>query len=121
MIGIARDLLGADDLPDMATTTRERMRAWFLARWTLTEAVLKAIGTGFRADPRLVRLGLAFDTSRDVSGALVRAELLSAPGTEREAAQAWSLRPFRVGPAIVGALAVDRPGVVVDGAEIEPL
>jgi len=121
MIGIARDLLGTSDVPDPAATSRERIAAWFLARWTLTEAVLKALGTGFRADPRLVQLRL--EPSRDPRGGqdTLRASLLSAPGTDVVAARGWSLHPFRICPAMVGALAVDRPGVVVHGAEIEPL
>lgn len=114
LAGIARDVLGAPAAevaairaatPDGAGPT-----AAFLERWTLVEAVLKALGTGLAADPRLVRLVLA--------GPAGTPRLLAAPGIDGAAAARWTLSTIASVPGHVIALAVDGPAAepVIDRA-----
>lgn len=101
LAAIACDVLGAlRDEVDALRHGRRPLRAFF-ERWTLTEAVLKAVGIGFAADPLEVELDLHGERG-------CGPRLVAAPGIGPHAAQAWTLQLLDVGPGYVAALAVDR-------------
>jgi 4'-phosphopantetheinyl transferase len=94
---IASTILGAP--PDEVAALRSGGAAHaFVVRWTLTEAVLKALGTGFAADPGDVRIDLR-DTPR----------LISAPGLTPAEVAGWRLHLLPVAPGHLVALACSHP------------
>ena len=86
LVAIGRDVLDLDLFQDAGPAGAEaKLRTRFAVAWTTTEALLKAIGTGFEGDPRTVR----------------RAAQLGG----------WSLRTFRIDGDVLGALATDAAEV----------
>jgi len=54
----APQVLTSDELRALALAPKERQPAYFFQLWTAKEALLKAAGTGFSVDPRLIHLRL---------------------------------------------------------------
>ena len=55
---VAPDILANDELADLAALPPADQPAYFFQLWTLKEALLKAVGTGFSIDPRTIRIRL---------------------------------------------------------------
>lgn len=104
---IAEHLLGAP-APEVALVrSQTNAGAAFLARWTLTEAVLKALGIGLGADPREVRLELAGQP-----------RLLAAPGVPPGDAARWRLDLVAPMPGHIVAVAAS---IDTGPLHVEPL
>jgi 4'-phosphopantetheinyl transferase len=98
LAGMARMVMAPAELADWLPLEGDaRVRAFYRA-WTRKEALLKARGDGFRADPRGVEVGVG-------------------PGAARKVAlddAIWTLRDLRPGASGLAALAVPaRPSLVV--------
>jgi 4'-phosphopantetheinyl transferase len=55
---VAPNILASDELCDLAALPEEGQAAYFFQLWTLKEALLKAVGSGFAMDPRTIRIRL---------------------------------------------------------------
>jgi 4'-phosphopantetheinyl transferase len=55
---VAPDVLAADELADLRALPAEGQAGYFFQVWTLKEALLKAVGSGFSSDPRAIRIRL---------------------------------------------------------------
>jgi 4'-phosphopantetheinyl transferase len=55
---VAPEILGPDELRDLARLPSADQPASFFQLWTLKEALLKAVGGGFSLDPRHIRIRL---------------------------------------------------------------
>jgi 4'-phosphopantetheinyl transferase len=94
---LAKLALGDDELHELQQISPQDMRRWFLQRWTVKEAILKASGEGLRLDPRQVAI-----TRNDGAGIVGR--LISTEVNRRS----WFVTDLDVAENIVGAVASDR-------------
>ena len=101
LAAIARDQLDApsEEVDAIATATPGTAARQFLRRWTLTEAVLKALGSGFDADLGALRIELTGQ----------RPTLRRAPGVGPGDARRWRLGHVAVDGGHVAAYALDDP------------
>jgi 4'-phosphopantetheinyl transferase len=90
---VAPDILGIDELRDLAALPGAEQAAYFFQLWTLKEALLKSAGSGFSLDPREIRVRL---------GEGLEPAIISGPPQFIHA----SLRRFSLHPGYAGALAV---------------
>jgi 4'-phosphopantetheinyl transferase len=93
---VAPDILAPDELSDLAALPPADQPAWFFQLWTLKEALLKALGTGFSLDPRSIRIRL--DQAQNPA-------IISAPPDFLRA----TLHRFPLHPGYAAALAVLAP------------
>ena len=93
-LGLDLEDAAADRAAGSAVTTR-------LARWTATEAVLKAAGRGLRE-------------ARGV-------ELDAARGTATFAGRTWVLKPLAIAPDVIAQLAADRmpASIVIESVDLD--
>jgi 4'-phosphopantetheinyl transferase len=90
---VAPDILGSDEVRDLAALPPSSQPEYFFQLWTLKEALLKSTGGGLSLDPRDIRIRL--DES-------LNPELISAPPDFTNA----TLHRFTPQPGYAGALAV---------------
>lgn len=92
---LARTVFSPAGLAAFAALPADRKRAFFFAKWTLKEALVKARGDGLSLDVQRIRVDLRADLG-------VFAMLLDGA----DVTSTWHIRPFRPGPDHAGALVV---------------